>query len=82
AQSKTLTISWWGYNGEKMNANIITPFKKICGFEILFETGNNADRLNNLKLRERFSEPDLKAVPGFGEAHKHIESSHLTPEWE
>jgi len=21
-------------------------------------------------------------VPGFGEAHKHIESSHLTPEWE
>ena len=22
------------------------------------------------------------AVPGFGEVHKHIESSHLTPEWE
>ncbi len=27
-------------------------------------------------------EPDLMAVPGFGEVHKHIESSHLTPEWE
>ncbi len=26
--------------------------------------------------------PDLAAVPGFGEVHKHIESSHLTPEWE
>ncbi|MBA5805718.1 ABC transporter substrate-binding protein [Rhizobium changzhiense] len=52
AQSKTLTISWWGYNGEKMNANIITPFKKICGCEIVFETGNNADRLNKLKLRD------------------------------
>jgi putative spermidine/putrescine transport system substrate-binding protein len=49
--SKTLTISWWGYNGEKMNANIIEPFKKICGCQIVFETGNNADRLNKLKLR-------------------------------
>lgn len=52
AQTKTLTISWWGYNGEKLNANIIEPFKKICGCEIVFETGNNADRLNKLKLRD------------------------------
>ncbi|MDE1157370.1 MAG: ABC transporter substrate-binding protein [Neorhizobium sp.] len=51
AQAKTLTISWWGYNGEKMTANIIEPFKKICGCDIVFETGNNADRLNKLKLR-------------------------------
>lgn len=33
-------------------------------------------------VAERFHEPDLAAVPGFGEAHKHIESSHLTPEYE
>lgn len=33
-------------------------------------------------VAERFHEPDLAAVPGFGEVHKHIESSHLTPEWE
>ena len=26
--------------------------------------------------------PDLLAIPGLGEVHKHIESSHLTPEWE
>ncbi len=52
AQSKTFTISWWGYNGEKMNANIIEPFKKICDCNIVFETGNNADRLNKLKLRD------------------------------
>lgn len=51
AEAKTLTISWWGYNGEKLNANIIEPFKKICGCDIVFETGNNADRLNKLKLR-------------------------------
>lgn len=52
AQTKTLTISWWGYNGDKLNANVIEPFKKICGCDIVFETGNNADRLNKLKLRD------------------------------
>src|SRR3954452_25594459 len=30
----------------------------------------------------RVHRPHLAAVPGFGEVHKHIESSHLTPEWE
>ncbi len=51
AQDKTFTISWWGYNGEKLNANIIEPFKKMCDCEVVFETGNNADRLNKLKIR-------------------------------
>lgn len=31
---------------------------------------------------ERIDRPGLSAVPGFGEVHKHIESSHLTPEYE
>lgn len=31
---------------------------------------------------ERHHRPDAHAVPGFGEVHKHIESSHLTPEYE
>jgi adenine deaminase len=26
--------------------------------------------------------PQFAAVPGFGEVHKHIESTHITPEWE
>lgn len=34
------------------------------------------------EVRERVHRPNLAAVPGFGEVHKHIESSHLTPEWE
>ena len=34
------------------------------------------------EVKERFSAPHLSAVPGFGEVHKHIESSHLTPEYE
>ena len=34
------------------------------------------------EVKQRVHEPDLCAVPGFGEVHKHIESSHVTPEWE
>lgn len=34
------------------------------------------------EVKHRVHEPDLAAVPGFGEVHKHIESSHVTPEWE
>ncbi|MEO1153657.1 MAG: adenine deaminase C-terminal domain-containing protein [Pseudomonadota bacterium] len=36
----------------------------------------------NGKTARRVHRPDLSAVPGFGEVHKHIESSHLTPEHE
>lgn len=51
ASADTLTISWWGYNGEKLEANVIQPFKAKCGCDIVFETGNNADRLNKLAAR-------------------------------
>lgn len=34
------------------------------------------------EVAQRIARPGLAAVPGFGEVHKHIESSHLTPEWE
>jgi adenine deaminase len=34
------------------------------------------------EVKERRSYPGLSAVPGFGEVHKHIESTYLTPEWE
>ena len=34
------------------------------------------------RWRARVKHPDLSAVPGFGEVHKHIESTHITPEFE
>ncbi|CAN7143644.1 adenine deaminase [Devosia sp. LjRoot3] len=34
------------------------------------------------EVGERIDRRQFSAVPGFGEVHKHIESSHLTPEWE
>ena len=51
AAAKTLTISWWGFNGDKLNEFIVQPFQKKCGCELVFETGNNADRLNKVKIR-------------------------------
>ncbi|MDB5506269.1 MAG: PotD [Devosia sp.] len=52
AQTKTLTISWWGFNGDKLDAILIQPFKAICGCEVVFETGNAGERLNKLQLRD------------------------------
>jgi adenine deaminase len=34
------------------------------------------------EILHRVDRGHLSAVPGFGEVHKHIESSHLSPEWE
>jgi len=51
AQGKTLTISWWGFNGDKLDAIIVKPFQAQCGCEIVFETGNNGERLNKIKAR-------------------------------
>ncbi|QDY70750.1 polyamine ABC transporter substrate-binding protein [Qingshengfaniella alkalisoli] len=48
----TFTVSWWGYNGDKLQANIIEPFQEMCDCEVVFETGNNADRLNKLAIRK------------------------------
>lgn len=51
AQAKTLTVSWWGFNGEKLDQFIVQPFQEQCDCELVFETGNNADRLNKIKIR-------------------------------
>lgn len=51
ASAETFTISWWGYNGDKLQENIVEPFQEICGCEVVFETGNNADRLGKLQAR-------------------------------
>nr|WP_314259951.1 extracellular solute-binding protein [uncultured Devosia sp.] len=51
AQGKTLTISWWGFNGEKLESIVLAPFRAQCGCEIVFETGNNGERINKLQIR-------------------------------
>lgn len=51
ASATTFTISWWGFNGDKMQEIIVNPFQELCGCEVVFETGNNGDRLNRLAMR-------------------------------
>ncbi len=51
AQAEILVVSWWGFNGEKLNEYIVQPFQEQCNCELIFETGNNADRLNKIKIR-------------------------------
>lgn len=52
AQDRTFTVSWWGFNGDALQEIIIDPFQEMCNCEVVFETGNNADRLSRLQLRE------------------------------
>ncbi|MCA2012561.1 ABC transporter substrate-binding protein [Pararhodobacter sp. CCB-MM2] len=51
ASATTFTISWWGFNGDKLQEIIVNPFQEMCGCEVVFETGNNGDRLNRLQMR-------------------------------
>ena len=50
-QAETLVVSWWGFNGDKLNEYIVEPFQEQCACEIIFETGNSADRLSKIEIR-------------------------------
>ncbi len=53
AQAKrTLAISIWGFNGDIMERELFKPFKEKHNVEIVLETGNNADRLNKVRIRK------------------------------
>lgn len=51
AAQERLVVSWWGFNGDKLEEFLVGPFEAECGCELVFETGNNADRLNRLRIR-------------------------------
>ena len=50
-EKKTLTISMWGFNGDKLEAFLFKPFKEKHNVDIVLETGNAGDRLNKVKIR-------------------------------
>lgn len=51
-EKKTLTISMWGFNGDKLEAFLFKPFKEKYNVDIVLEAGNAADRLNKVKIRK------------------------------
>jgi putative spermidine/putrescine transport system substrate-binding protein len=52
AADRTLSISLWGFNGEKLEAYLFKPFREKCNCDIVLETGNNSDRLSKLQIRK------------------------------
>lgn len=51
AQEKTLVVSEWGYTPEQSNEFLYKPFEAMCGCKVVVDTGNNADRLNKMRIR-------------------------------
>ena len=45
-----LILSTWGFNEELLRKNIFTPFEEANNVKIILEVGNNADRLNKIRL--------------------------------
>ncbi len=52
AAQQTLTVSTWGFNMDLLDKNLTRPFEQKNNVKIVYETGNNADRLTKLAARK------------------------------
>lgn len=57
---RTLTVSGFGLNQDLIDKNITRPFEAKCGCKVVWEVGNNADRL--AKLVARKDNPNIDVV--------------------
>lgn len=60
AQKATLVVSGFGIAQDKIEKNISRPFEAKCGCNVVFEVGNNADRL--AKLNARKASPNVDVI--------------------
>jgi putative spermidine/putrescine transport system substrate-binding protein len=60
ADKPVLVVSTWGYNQDLLDKNITIPFQDLYDCEIVYETGNNSERLS--KLIERGDNPGVDVV--------------------
>jgi putative spermidine/putrescine transport system substrate-binding protein len=51
-EGQTLNLSWWGYNMDLLDKNVVKPFEDAYGVKIVSETGNNSDRLTKMVARK------------------------------
>lgn len=65
AQSRTLVVSTYGFNGDLLKKHVYEPFKKKCGCELVIETGNVAERLAKLDARRANPQVDLIQLTDF-----------------
>ncbi len=60
ADKPVLVVSTWGYNQDLLDKNITIPFQDKYDVEIVYETGNNSERLS--KMVERGDDPGVDVV--------------------
>lgn len=48
---RTLVVSEWGYTPKESQEYLYKPFEQEHNVKVVIETGNNADRLNKMKIR-------------------------------
>ncbi|WP_332305629.1 ABC transporter substrate-binding protein [Rhizobium sp. GR12] len=48
---RTLVVSEWGYTPKESQEYLYKPFEEKYNVKVVIETGNNADRLNKMKIR-------------------------------
>lgn len=63
-KGQTLTVSMWGYNMDKIEANVIRPFEEKHGVDIIVETGNNSDRFTKMMARKNNPQVDIALFAG------------------
>ncbi len=64
AEPRTLVVSTWGFNMDAIEENIKIPFEEMYNVEIIYDTGNNSDRLAKLETRGEDSEIDVVHFAG------------------
>ena len=55
-----LVVSTWGFNQDLIDKNLTEPFEEMYNVEIVYETGNNSERLT--KLVARGDSPNVDVV--------------------
>lgn len=60
----TLVVSTFGFNMDVINVNITEPFEEMYGVTIVYDTGNNADRLAQLEQLGEDSTVDVIHLAG------------------
>lgn len=65
AQTRTLVVSTYGFNGDLLKKHVYDPFKAQCKCELVIETGNVAERMAKLEARRANPTVDLIQMPDF-----------------
>jgi len=60
----TLVVSTFGFNLDLVEKNVTVPFEEKYGVDVIYETGNNSDRLAKLETLGESSEIDVVHFAG------------------